>query len=151
MSLEFALALCKRFEGLSLTPYLCPANVWTIGFGSTYYEDGRRVTAADAPITAGRAEDLLRHELSKASATVARQCPELFAWAAANADWRAFNAAADFVYNLGAGRLQSSTLRRKLRALDWDGAKTELMKWTRGGGRELPGLVRRRKAECALF
>lgn len=152
MTLEFALALCKHFEGLFLKPYICPAGVPTIGYGATYYEDGRRVTMEDAPITKERAEELLLWELSKVSSTaVVRQCPELFAWSVKNGNWRAFNAAADFTFNLGSGRLQTSTLRRKLRALDWEGAKAELMKWTRGGGRVLPGLVRRRKAECALF
>lgn len=152
MTLEFAVALCKHFEGFYARPYLCPAGVWTIGYGTTYYEDGRRVRETDVPITKERAEELLLWELTKvSSAAVMRLCPELFAWSVSNGSWRAFNAATDFTYNLGSGRLQTSTLRKKLRALDWEGAKLELMKWTRGGGRELPGLVRRRKAECALF
>jgi lysozyme len=57
----------------------------------------------------------------------------------------------DFVYNLGIGRLQTSTLKRKINEKDWDGAKEQLMLWTRGGGRVLPGLVKRRAAECALI
>jgi lysozyme len=57
----------------------------------------------------------------------------------------------DFCYNLGVGRLQTSTLRRVVNAGDWQGAKEQLMRWTRGGGRVLPGLVRRRAAEVALF
>jgi lysozyme len=62
-----------------------------------------------------------------------------------------FNAIVDFTYNLGVGRLQTSTLRRKINAQDWDGAKEQLMLWTRGGGKVLPGLVRRREAEVALM
>jgi lysozyme len=57
----------------------------------------------------------------------------------------------DFAFNLGLGRLQTSTLRRKVNAEDWEAAKEQLMKWTRGGGRVLPGLVRRRDAEAKLL
>lgn len=71
--------------------------------------------------------------------------------ALATGDWRVLNAIVDFAYNLGVGRLQTSTLRRKINAQDWAGAKAELMRWTRGGGRVLPGLVRRREAEIALL
>jgi lysozyme len=66
-------------------------------------------------------------------------------------DWAKLNAIVDFAYNLGVGRLQTSTLKRKINAQDWQGAKEQLMLWVRGGGRVLPGLVSRRKAECALF
>jgi lysozyme len=64
---------------------------------------------------------------------------------------RVFNALVDFTYNLGVGRLQTSTLRRVVNAGDWQGAKEQLMRWTRGGGRVLPGLVKRRAAEAALL
>lgn len=152
MNLDLAVALCKVFEGFYSKPYLCPAGVATIGYGSTYYENGRRVTLEDEPITRERAEQLLLWELSKVSAAaVMRLCPKLFAWSLANGTWRAFNASADFTYNLGAGRLQTSTLRKKLEAQDWEGAKEQLMLWVRGGGRVLPGLVKRRQAECALL
>lgn len=60
-------------------------------------------------------------------------------------------AIADFSYNLGVGRLKASTLRRKLNGGDYDGARRELMKWVRGGGRVLPGLVTRRAVEAALL
>lgn len=152
MNLALAVALCKHFEGLYLKPYLCPAGVWTIGYGSTYYEDGRRVSPDDPPITKERAEQLLLWELTKVSApAVIRLVPELFAWSVRNGCWRAFCAIVDFTFNLGSGRLQTSTLRRKLRALDWEGSKEQLKLWVRGGGRVLPGLVKRRDAECALL
>lgn len=64
---------------------------------------------------------------------------------------RKFNAIVDFAYNLGVGRLQTSTLRRKINAKDWGGAKEQLMLWTRGGGKVLPGLLKRRQAECLLM
>ena len=76
---------------------------------------------------------------------VLRNCPIL----ATNV--RKCNAIVDFAYNLGTGRLQTSTLKRKINAQDWDGAKEELMKWTRGGGKVLPGLVKRRQAEVSLL
>lgn len=60
-------------------------------------------------------------------------------------------AIADFAYNLGLGRLKASTLRRKINDEDWEGAKAELAKWVRGGGRVLPGLVLRRAAEAAIL
>lgn len=152
MNLELAVAMCKHFEGFYSKPYLCPAGVWTIGYGTTYYESGRNVRPEDPPIDKARAEALLLWELQQVSASaVVRLCPELFAWSLSNGTWRAFNAITDFTYNLGSGRLQTSTLRRKLRALDWEGAKEQLRLWVRGGGRVLPGLVRRREAECALF
>ncbi len=159
MNLDLAVALCKHFEGLHrlgkdglIYPYLCPANVWTIGYGSTYYEDGRRVSPDDQPITRERAEQLLLWELTKVSApAVIRLVPELFAWSVRNSVWRAFCAIVDFTFNLGSGRLQTSTLRRKLRALDWEGSKEQLRLWVRGGGRVLPGLVKRRDAECKLL
>jgi lysozyme len=66
-------------------------------------------------------------------------------------DTKVLNALVDFCYNLGAGRLQTSTLRRKVNDADWDGARQQLKKWVRGGGRVLPGLVARREAEAALL
>lgn len=146
MNLTIAAELCKRFEGFRSKPYLCPAGIATIGYGSTYYADGRKVTLQDAWVSEQQASDLLMHELKHTYLPgVLRLCPML-----AN-DERRCNAIVDFVYNLGVGRLQTSTLRRKINAQDWDGAKEELMKWTRGGGKVLPGLVKRRQAEVSLL
>jgi lysozyme len=146
MKLELAAELCRQFEGFRSKPYLCPAGVATIGYGSTYYSDGRKVQLTDQPIDEPAARALLMSELSHTYAPgVLRLCPGL----ATNE--RRFNAVVDFVYNLGIGRLQTSTLRRKINADDWESAKEQLMLWTRGGGKELPGLVKRRKAECALI
>lgn len=150
--LELAEQLCQRFEGFKDAPYLCPAGVATIGFGSTHYEDGRKVLMSDSPITRDRALELLRHELLRTYLPgVRRLCPGLYADALASGDSRALCAVVDFAYNLGVGRLQTSTLRRKLNAGDWAGAREELMKWTLGGGRVLRGLVLRRRAECELL
>ncbi len=140
-----AASLCRQFEGLYLKPYLCPAGVPTISYGSTRYEDGSRVTLADTPITTARAEELLRWELERVCVpAVARSCPAL-------KEPRKLAALLDFTFNLGSGNLHSSTLRKKINAEDWDAAQLELAKWVRGGGRILPGLVKRRTAEAALL
>jgi lysozyme len=152
MNLSIAAELCRRFEGFRAKPYLCPAGVPTIGYGSTHYSDGRKVTLEDPSVTEPQARLLLLNELlnTYAPGTV-RQCPGLLAAALTTNDWRRLNAIVDFAYNLGVGRLQTSTLRRKINAQDWEGAKEQLQLWVRGGGRVLPGLVARRRAEAALL
>ncbi len=159
MKLTLAEELCKRFEGLHrvgsdglIYPYICPAGFPTQGYGTVYRPDGRKVTMADPPITRQTAEEWLKIELLHTYAPGAvRQCPGLLALAMMTNDWGKFNAIVDFAYNLGTGRLQTSTLRRKINAQDWAGAKEQLMLWTRGGGKVLPGLVKRRQAECLLM
>jgi len=146
MKLEIAAELCRRFEGYRGKPYLCPAGIATIGYGSTHYADQRKVTLDDPPIDEPTARALLMVELEHTYLPgVIRNCPGLLA------DERKCNAVVDFAYNLGVGRLQTSTLKRKINANDWDGAKEQLMLWTRGGGKVLPGLLKRRTAECALL
>ena len=145
-ALTIAAELCRQFEGLYLKPYLCPARVPTIGFGSTRYENGVKVQLSDPPVTRQRAEALLFHELSTIQPTVLRLCPGLAAWGPGS-----LAAILDFAFNLGTGNLQASTLRKKINANDVGGAKQELQKWVRGGGKILPGLVRRRAAEAALL
>ena len=145
-AIKTARDLCLVFEGLYLKPYLCPANVPTIGVGSTFYEDGRRVSLADPPISRDRAMELLEHELQACLPRVLRLCPELPGWGD-----KATGAILDFAFNCGTGALQSSNLRRRINADDPEGARSELMKWVRGGGKVLPGLVRRRAAEAALL
>jgi lysozyme len=146
MKLDIAAALCKQFEGYRGKPYLCPAGVPTIGYGNTYYADGRKVALTDAPMSEPDAAALLLQELHHTYLPgVLRQCPILLT------DERKCNAIVDFVYNLGLGRLQTSTLKRKINASDWNAAQEQLMLWTKGGGRVLPGLVKRRSAESALL
>ena len=146
MKLDIAAALCKQFEGFRGKPYLCPAGVATIGYGSTYYADGRKVALTDPPMSEPDASTLLLQELHHTYLPgVLRQCPILLT------DERKCNAIVDFAYNLGAGRLQTSTLKRKINDQDWDAAQEQLMLWTKGGGRVLPGLVKRRAAESALL
>jgi lysozyme len=152
MNLMAAAYLCRKFEGFRPKPYLCPAGVWTIGYGSTYYPGGRRVQPTDEPINESLANNILMHELANTYAPgVIRLCPEVFAHSMRTGEWPLFNALVDFSYNLGLGRLQTSTLRRVARQLDTERVKEELAKWVRGGGRVLSGLVKRRSAECSLF
>ena len=146
MKLDIAAALCKQFEGFRSKPYLCPAGVATIGYGSTYYADGRKVVLTDAPMSEPDATVLLLQELHHTYLPgVLRHCPVLLT------DEKKCNAIVDFAYNLGTGRLQTSTLKRKINAGNWEEAKTQLLLWTKGGGRVLPGLVKRRTAECRLL
>jgi len=145
-AVEIAASLCRPFEGLRLRPYICPAGFPTIGYGTVYKPDGSRVTMEHPPITKELAEEWLTHELrNNYVAGVLRASPVLVKYP------KALGAMGDFAYNLGVGRYRASTLKRRVDAEDWDGAKVQLMKWVRGGGRVLPGLVRRRKAECEIF
>lgn len=141
-----AAALARRFEGLYLKPYLCPAMVPTIGYGSTRYEDGVRIRLDDPPITRERAEQLLMFEIRKCLMETLRLCATLQSWG-----YNATAAIVDFTFNLGTSRLAASTLRRKIMDGDSYGAKQELMKWIFGGGRRLRGLELRRAAEAALL
>lgn len=146
-----AVSLCKVSEGLGdgdkrtplLEPYICPAGVPTIGYGTTRYPDGRRVTMEDPPITEECAEELLQHELRESAKAVDRLITvKLPRWARA--------ALIDFTYNLGAGALKASTMRSRINRGDpraWE----ELRKWVFGGGRRLPGLVVRRAREQQLW
>ena len=146
MNLDIAVALCKQFEGFRSKPYLCPAGIPTIGYGSTYYGYGAKVTLSDEPISETIAETLLLHELQFTYLPgVLRNCPILLT------DERKCNAIIDFCYNLGVGRLQTSTLKRKINEQDWEAAVQQLLLWNKGGGKVLPGLDKRRKAEAMLL
>ncbi len=144
LAILVALALMRRFEGLYLTPYLCPAGIPTIGYGATYYEDGTRVTLHDPAITRERAEALLIWMVRTVYLPqVMRLCPGID-------NPQRLAAIIDFTFNLGSGALKNSTLRRKINAGAWDYVPAELRKWVKGGGKVLRGLVIRREAEAVL-
>jgi len=143
--LAVAASLCRRFEGLYLRPYLCPAGVPTIGYGATYYEDGTRVTLLDPPITRERAETLLLWHLKR------RYLPAVLALCPGVDDPARLAALIDFTFNLGEGNLRASTLRRKVNAEEWDAVPDQLLLWNKAGGRVLRGLTLRREAEAALI
>lgn len=132
------LDLIKSFEGLRLSAYKCPADVWTIGYGTT-----AGVKPGQA-ITKERAEELLREDVARFEAQVLRLVKVPLTQGQ-------FDALTSFVYNLGAGNLSNSTLLRVLNAGDYSGAAAQFDRWDKAGGKVLPGLVRRRAAERALF
>jgi lysozyme len=144
-AIELASVLCRKFEGLRLTPYLCPKGIPTIGYGSTMYENGRKVSLSDSPITTNRAEHLMRIVLWRdILPAVLVLCPKL-------QGYNKIAAIVDFSYNLGIGRLRTSTLRRKINDERWSDVNNELRKWVLSGGKKLPGLVARREAEIAIM
>jgi lysozyme len=145
---QAAIDLAKRFEGFHRVPkhdpyraypYICPAGYWTIGFGHL-------CQPVHSPITEEEGESYLAQDLMTALKATLRYCPVL-----ATESEERLAAIVDFTFNLGAGRLQSSTLRRRINQRDWSSAGTELGRWVRGGGRVLPGLVMRRQAEVAML
>lgn len=145
---EAAIDLAKRFEGFHRVPkhdphraypYICPAGYWTIGYGHLCDQ-------SHPAITENEAEGYLAQDLQTALRASLRYCPVLVTESAER-----LAAIVDFTFNLGAGRLQSSTLRRRINQRDWSSAGTELGRWVRGGGRILPGLVARRQAEAAML
>lgn len=136
--------LVSTFEGYSSNPYLCPAGVWTLGYGTTRYPEGRRVKGSDPNCVVSQAEKWLCHELAKAEQVVIRHCRVFL-----NDMQRA--ALASFVYNLGSGAFRASTLRRRINSGDWDDVPYQLSRWNKAGGRVLRGLVIRRAAEADLW
>jgi lysozyme len=133
-----ALSLEKQFEGYSLKPYCCPAGILSGGYGHAF-KPGEKVR--DLP--PAEAEAVLASDQLQAESATFRLCPVLM-----DKPEGAQGAIIDFVFNLGAGRLQASTLRRRINQGNWPEAIRELKKWVRGGGRILPGLVLRRAAEA---
>jgi lysozyme len=136
--------LIKHFEGFSGKPYLCPAGVPTIGYGSTRYADGRKVTLNDPQIGEQQAIAIMQKTLESYERDVTRyvQVP---------VNQNQFDALVDFAYNMGSKRLLTSTLLKKLNAMDFMGASKEFGKWIYGDGKKLNGLILRREAERVLF
>lgn len=146
-ALAITLALIRRFEGLYLSPYLCPAGVPTVAFGATFYEDGTRVTLRDPPVTRERAEALLQwHVKTVYLPAVLKLCPAIVHETPGR-----IAALIDWTFNLGAGQLKASTLRKRVNSGDWEDVPAQIRKWDRAGGRTLRGLTIRREAEARLI
>lgn len=143
MSDEGRRDLLQKFEGCKLSAYKCPAGIWTIGYGHTSAA-GDPAVYEGLTITQDKAEQILARDLAKFERSVAN-CVTV------ELDQHQFDVLVDFAYNAGVGALQKSTLLKKVNAGDFDAVPAELMKWTKAGGKELPGLVRRRQAECAVW
>jgi lysozyme len=143
---QAAVDLAKQFEGFHRVPkfdperrahpYICPAGYWTIGFGHLCKPD-------HPPITQAEAEIYLAADLQTALRATLRYCPIL-----ATEPENRLAAIVDFTFNLGAGRLQASMLRRRINQRDWIATGQELSRWVYGGSKVLPGLVTRREAEA---
>ncbi len=143
-SSDKVISLIKISEGFKSSPYLCPAGIPTIGYGSTLYENGTHVKLTDQPITEERATTIMRNQLVGYESAVNR-------YVKVPLNQNQFDALVDFAYNAGVGNLQKSTLLKKLNARDYNGAAKEFDKWVYGGGKKLNGLVKRRSKERALF
>ena len=141
---EAGLGIIKSFEGWSSSPYKCPADRWTIGWGSTWDMDGNPVTADHSDIDGAEGTGLLKRELRHVEAAIGRLIKVPLTEGQ-------FSSLCSFAFNVGTGNLQNSTLRARLNRGEYEGASAELPKWRRAGGRILKGLVRRRAAERALF
>lgn len=137
-ALDIAISLIKRFEGYSSKAYLCPAGVWTIGYGST-----KGVTKG-MTIGIAEAEKLLQKDLEISCRAIAKLITVPL-----NDNQMAV--LIDFTYNLGSGRLQSSTLRQKLNRGEYEEVPKELLRWNKAGGKVLKGLSIRREAEVHLW
>ena len=135
------LALIKSHEGLRLNAYLCPARVWTIGYGHTSAA-GEPTVKGGMKITKAEAEEILRRDLGKFEARVNRLVKVPLTQSQ-------FDALVSFDFNTGA--LHSSTLLKRLNAGKHNEVPAQLMRWTKGGGKELKGLVNRRRDEAALW
>ncbi len=133
------LALTEQFEGCRLTAYQDVAGVWTIGYGHTGPEVSTGLT-----ITKDQAAQLLQNDVASAAACV-NQAVAL----ALNQD--EFDALVDFVFNIGRGAFQGSTMLRDLNSGDFADAAEQFDKWDHAGGKVVAGLLRRRQAEQALF
>ncbi|CAB4241994.1 COG3772 Phage-related lysozyme (muraminidase) [uncultured Caudovirales phage] len=135
--------LLKKFEGCKLKAYRCPANVCTIGYGHTSAA-GSPTVMDGMSITQAQAEEILRQDLVKYE----RSVQDLVK---VELTQNQFDVLVDFAYNAGVGNLKSSTMLKKINSGDLDAVPDELMKWTKGGGKVLPGLVRRRQAAGAWW
>ncbi len=137
--------LIKAFEGFRSYPYLCRAGVPTIGYGSTYYPDGKRVTLDDSPITEKQAQDLLMTVITFYEKGVDSITTDLI-------NQNQFDALVSFSFNCGVEALRTSTLLRKINTNIFDKSiPSEFKRWNKSGGKVTSGLVRRRAAEAELY
>ena len=141
---ERGIEMVKSFEGLALKPYLCPANVWTVGYGATVGSDGGPIDPDMEAISEDEAEALLIRDLESSEGWVSRLIKTALTE-------NQYSALTSFTFNVGAGALQRSTLRMKLNRGEVQNAADEFPKWKFSNKRILAGLVRRRAAEETLL
>jgi len=145
----------KKDEGVRVRPYRCPALLWTVGVGHVIDPNHIRVKLDerkglsipdgwDRVLSMAEVDDILAKDLATFERGVLRLCPE-------GLTQGRFDALVSFSFNVGLGNLQRSTIRMKHNRGDFDGAAEGFMAWTKAGGKELPGLVKRRKHERDLY
>ena len=151
-----AIAMIKHHEGVRTRPYRCPALLWTIAVGhvidpthaAVKYEERRNLPIPagwDRTLTMAEVDAILAQDLSRFERGVLRLCP------AAAGRQGVFDSLVSFAFNVGLGNLQRSSLRMKTNRGDFEDAADEFLKWTKAGGRVLPGLVKRRNDERAMY
>jgi lysozyme len=150
-----AIEMIKHHEGIRFRPYRCPALLWTVGVGHVIDPTHTRIPLNDRknlPIPNGwdrtlsmaEVDEILASDLATFERGVLRLCP-------AGLTQGRFDALVSFSFNVGLGNLQRSTIRMKHNRGEFDAAAESFMAWTKAGGKELPGLVKRRKDERALY
>ena len=138
------LELIKEFEGFSANAYLCPAKIPTIGYGNTFWEDGRKVRIGEQ-ISKSKALELLEFVANKDFAD------KIFPLIKVQINQNQFDAMVSLAYNIGVGAFSNSTLLKRVNAKDFIGAGNEFLKWDKSAGKPLLGLTRRRQREKELF
>lgn len=142
---EKGLNLLKQLEGFKSKPYLCQAGKATIGFGTTFYENGKPVSITDSEITIAKATDLLKNTLKKYEAIVSSLLSKTL-------NEQQFDALVLLSYNIGLGAFSNSTLLKKVNANPNDPLiKEEFLKWINISGKPSTGLTNRRKKEIDLY
>ena len=137
-------ALLKKFEGCVLKAYKCPAGVWTIGFGNTFYEDGTKVKEGDV-ITQQRADELAKYIVEQFATSIRAMIKQPL-------NENQFSACVSLAYNIGTGGFKKSSVLRKVNANPNDPTIADSFRlWNKGGGVILKGLVRRRESEIELY
>ena len=137
--------LITKHEGFSSKPYLCPAKVPTIGFGNTYYQDGKKVTLLDNPITKEQAFEMFKEIADRFAKAVSQSVT-------ADINQNQFNALVSFAYNVGVANLKKSTLLKLVNANPNNPQiKNEFLKWTKANGVLLNGLLKRRNDESSVY
>ena len=147
--------MIKHHEGVRTRPYRCPALLWTVGVGHVIdpnhirvkFEDRKNIAFPDEwnrVLSMAEVDRILAEDLANFERGVLRLCPT-------GLTQGRFDALVSFSFNVGLGNLQRSTIRMKHNRGDFEEAAEAFMQWTKAGGKELPGLVKRRKDEKALY
>jgi lysozyme len=147
--------MISHHEGIRVRPYQCPALIWTVGVGHVIDQSHIKIPLAerkalpipsgwDRTLSMGEVDEILAKDLQSFESGVRRLCPD-------GLTPGRLGALTSFAFNVGLGNLQRSTIRMKHNRGDYDGAAESFMMWTKAGGKELKGLVNRRKDEKALY